>query len=382
MADNRDLASLTGNCAADEATYSGDTAVIQLVKPVFVTGAEGSKTVTALEAGGGTEATALRVTIASDSTGVVSIDDNGAAITVDGTVAVTNGGTFATQVDGAALTALQLIDDTVAVLGTTTYTEATTKGLIMGAVRRDADTTLANTTNEITPLQVDANGYLKVEVFSGATLPMSLASASVASGAIASGAIASGAVASGAFASGSIAAGAIAAGATSIAENEDVAHADGDRGVKVLERRIDTPATSAGTSGDYATPNQSAEGASWGTLTPTTTGGCTIFRSLDLDESEEEIKATTGNLYGYFFGNVATSVRYLKFYNATAASVTVGSTTPILTFPLPASSSGHIAFPYPVGFATALSAAVTTGVADADTGAPAANDVILNVFYK
>lgn len=38
--------------------------------------------------GGGTEATALRVTIASDSTGVVSIDDNGGAITVDGTVAV------------------------------------------------------------------------------------------------------------------------------------------------------------------------------------------------------------------------------------------------------------------------------------------------------
>jgi hypothetical protein len=36
--------------------------------------------------GGGTEATALRVTIASDSTGVLSIDDNGGTITVDGTV--------------------------------------------------------------------------------------------------------------------------------------------------------------------------------------------------------------------------------------------------------------------------------------------------------
>lgn len=41
-------------------------------------------------AGGGTEATALRVTIASDSTGVVSIDDNGASLTVDGTVAVSS----------------------------------------------------------------------------------------------------------------------------------------------------------------------------------------------------------------------------------------------------------------------------------------------------
>lgn len=38
--------------------------------------------------GSGTEATALRVTIASDSTGVLSIDDNGASITVDGTLAM------------------------------------------------------------------------------------------------------------------------------------------------------------------------------------------------------------------------------------------------------------------------------------------------------
>ena len=40
--------------------------------------------------GGGTEATALRVTVASDSTGVLSVDDNGGSLTVDGTVAATN----------------------------------------------------------------------------------------------------------------------------------------------------------------------------------------------------------------------------------------------------------------------------------------------------
>lgn len=39
--------------------------------------------------GGGTEAAALRVTIATDSTGVVSIDDNGGSITVDGSVSIT-----------------------------------------------------------------------------------------------------------------------------------------------------------------------------------------------------------------------------------------------------------------------------------------------------
>lgn len=46
--------------------------------------------------GGGTEATAQRVTIASDSTGVLSVDDNGGSLTVDGTVTANAGtGTFA-----------------------------------------------------------------------------------------------------------------------------------------------------------------------------------------------------------------------------------------------------------------------------------------------
>jgi hypothetical protein len=44
--------------------------------------------------GGGTEATALRVTVASDSTGVLSVDDNGSSLTVDGTVAATQSGTW------------------------------------------------------------------------------------------------------------------------------------------------------------------------------------------------------------------------------------------------------------------------------------------------
>lgn len=46
--------------------------------------------------GGGVEATALRVTVASDSTGVLSVDDNGASLTVDNAVlSVVGGGTEA-----------------------------------------------------------------------------------------------------------------------------------------------------------------------------------------------------------------------------------------------------------------------------------------------
>src|SRR5690349_21962637 len=69
---------------------------------------------TKIAAGGGTESTALRVTVASDSTGVLSVDDNGGSLTVDGTVTVQdggssitvdNGGTFAVQADTELTTA-------------------------------------------------------------------------------------------------------------------------------------------------------------------------------------------------------------------------------------------------------------------------------------
>lgn len=126
MADNSVRTPGTGeNVASDEVTWSGDTSKIQIVELATVTGSEGAKTPVLVPAGGGTEAAALRVTIASDSTGVVSVDDNGAALTVD------NGGTFATQVDGAALTALQLIDDPV-VADDAAFTVGTTKVMMTG----------------------------------------------------------------------------------------------------------------------------------------------------------------------------------------------------------------------------------------------------------
>jgi hypothetical protein len=63
-------------------------------------------------------------------------------------------------------TSVQLLDDTVATLGTDTYTEATSKGLLIGAVRNDTLATLADTDNEIAPLQVNADGALYVDISS------------------------------------------------------------------------------------------------------------------------------------------------------------------------------------------------------------------------
>lgn len=119
---------------------------------------------------------------------------------------------------------------------------------------------------------------------------------------------------------------------------------------------------------------------------PHTTGGLSIFRSIDLDETEEDVKTSAGQIYGLWVTNTATSTRFVKFYNATAANVTVGTTTPVITIGIPGNTSddvsGLFASAMGIAFDTAISAAATTGVADSDTGAPGANEVIVNVFYK
>jgi hypothetical protein len=122
-------------------------------------------------------------------------------------------------------------------------------------------------------------------------------------------------------------------------------------------------------------------------LTPATSGGLSIFRSIDLDESEEEVKATAGQVYSMWVTNLATSTRFIKFYNETAANVTVGVTAPVLTIPVPGNSSDDIAGVFNAGshgvaFSAAICVAATTGLADNDTGAPSAGDVVVNIFYK
>lgn len=63
----------------------------------------------AVPIGAGLEATAIRVTLPTDSTGVVSVDDNGGALTVDGTVTANLSAT-----DNAVLDNIQTSVDTVA----------------------------------------------------------------------------------------------------------------------------------------------------------------------------------------------------------------------------------------------------------------------------
>lgn len=91
-------------------------------------------------------------------------------------------------------------------------------------------------------------------------------------------------------------------------------------------------------------------------------------------------KASAGTLFEVIGYNAAASVRYLKIFNK-ASAPTVGTDTPVLTIPLPPAAAFAIDFPA-LPFATGIAFCLTTGVADADTGALTAADVVgLNILY-
>lgn len=100
------------------------------------------------------------VSAALSNSNPIPVSDAGSSLTVD------NAGTFATQVDGAALTALQLIDNLV--LAEDAVHGSADPGVQVLAVRRDANTSLVDLTGDYAPLQVDATGSLKVAIISGA----------------------------------------------------------------------------------------------------------------------------------------------------------------------------------------------------------------------
>lgn len=167
-------------------------------------------------------------------------------------------------------------------------------------------------------------------------------------------------------------------GASQHGKAEDAAHSSGDAGVFVLGRRIDAPANSAGTSGDYCSIDVGADGGVWTSQAAAAAGGCDAFLSDDIDETEEDVKTSAGTVYGAMVTNTAASLRYVCFYNATAANTVVGTTTPRMRIGIPASASANLSW-HGVKFDTAICVAATTNLTN---GAPGAGEVQITVLYK
>jgi hypothetical protein len=198
-------------------------------------------TATDVPVGGGVEAAALRVTLANDSTGLVSVDDNGGSLTVD------NGGTFAVQATVAA--------------GATTIAKAedvasadADVGVPAMAVRKASPANTSGTDGDYEMLQMSA-GRLWVS----ATVDAALPAGSNAIGKLA---------ANSGVDIGDVDVTSVVPGttATSLGKAEDGAHSTGDTGVMALAVRRGTPGNLSGTDGDYE-PLQVSAGRLWASAT-------------------------------------------------------------------------------------------------------------------
>lgn len=119
-------------------------------------------------------------------------------------------------------------------------------------------------------------------------------------------------------------------------------------------------------------------------LKPTTSGGTTPHKKISAASTNAtSLKASAGQLYSIAAFNLNAAARFLKIYDK-ASAPTVGTDTPVLTFLLPGNTAGAgftTDFAAGIAFANGIAYALTTGIADTDTGAVAANEIVINLAY-
>jgi hypothetical protein len=119
-------------------------------------------------------------------------------------------------------------------------------------------------------------------------------------------------------------------------------------------------------------------------LIPGTTGGLSKFHLVSAATTNAtNVKASAGQVYGVTAFNLNASARYLKFHN-TAGTPTAGSGVTD-TFMIPGNTAGAglvLDMSSGITFSTGIGITLVTGIADADSAAVAASEVVLNVYYR
>jgi len=295
--------------------------------------------------------------------------------------AVTNGGTFVVQENGAALTALQLIDNLPNTIGSTTSGQS--GALSMGAVTTGAPT---YTTAQTNPLSLQTDGSLRAAITNTVTVAShAVTNAGTFATQVDGAALTAlqlidnlpntlGSTTSGQ--SGALVLGAVTTAAptyTTAQSNAISLQTDGS---------VRAAITNTVTVGSHAVTN-----AGTFAVQPTagTSGGWTPGKLISAATTNAtSVKASAGQVGYLQVTNINAAVRYLKIYNK-ASAPTVGTDTPVQTFGIPGNTAGAgftLSFGPGMELTTGFAFALTTGAADSDTGGVGAGDIIVNYGYR
>jgi hypothetical protein len=129
-------------------------------------------------------------------------------------------------------------------------------------------------------------------------------------------------------------------------------------------------------------PGNTANTTPWlVTQTPAVSGGCSKFHLVSAGTTNAtNVKASAGQLFGWRAFNTNAATRYVKLHNS-SGTPTAGASV-VETIAVPAGGGSNGLFDTGVAFSTGIAITMVTGIADSDSAAVAANDLVLDLYYK
>jgi hypothetical protein len=247
------------------------------------------------------------------------------------------------------------------------------------------------TTGQQYALQLDANGYLKVNTAAGAAAggtSSTFSAALPATGTAIGFKSASGSLmqAGQVDASGYLQVN-VAAGATQSVVDNSTGWASGtSQGLPIMGFYATSP--TALTSGDWGAPLLAKTRQQRVVIDADSSanGGLTMVSAVcPTTPVATAIKSSAGQISFIHASNTTAVMAYIKFFNVASGSVTLTSTAPLFQIGVPGNTQGAgeiIALPIPAQFTTAMSYAVTSGIALLDnTALSSATAVTLTLGY-
>ncbi len=317
--------------------------------------------------------------IVADGGGTLTVDDGGSSLTVDGTVTVQDGGsTISVDDGGSSLT----VDGTVSLTSATfdgdgglnvhianpedlpggggggggiQYTEADTDSTITGTAimwEDTSDTLRAVSASKPLPISLSTlpagtNNIGDVDVLSLPALPAgtnNIGDVDVLS-------------------LPAIPAGSNNIGTVNISDNGGSITVDGTVAISAIAGGSITA------SGQVSLSSTATASAAW-----------SVQMYAAQTTTVQTVKGTGGVLAGYMIYNPNSSVAYVQIFNAaTATTVTLGTTTPVMVVPIPPTSAANVTTDVGLGFTNGIKLACTTTA----TGSSAPSTGLdMTLFYR
>jgi len=154
--------------------------------------------------------------------------------------------------------------------------------------------------------------------------------------------------------------------------------------LKQISASVQAPPTQAASqSGTWTVqPGNTANTTPWLVqVVPATSGGLTKYHLVSAASTNAtNVKASAGQLCGWYIYNSNAAVRKVAFHD-TSGTPTAGASV-YFSFPIPPGGGANTFTDHCIPFTSGIGITAVTGLADSDATAVAANDLVINLFYK